>query len=150
MSRSDAWQQEKFYNLRDRSVLKSSYRAAGDNKYGPDHCSNCETHRVKERKERENHQWRRNIAALGLVVGTFFLYMLLIRKVPYCDGQSGRAANFAEGQMSHCDYNDEVFSLIPLSETCKQCPANAECNGTTMVSQNVSTAQHSTFLKSCG
>lgn len=130
MQRSDTWQTEKYYNLRERSVLKSSYRQAGESKYGPDLCSNCIVHKAKEQVERENRTWRRNLIALVMVAAVFCLYMLLIRKVPYCSPHRGHGANFAEGHMSHCDYDsEEHFSLNPFALTCKPCPKNAECTG---------------------
>lgn len=138
MSKSDTWQQQKYYNLRDRSVVKSSYRQAGESKYGPDHCAaRAAADKDKQRMARENKAWQRNMTGLAMVAGIFLLYMLLVRKVPYCDKQkhSEYLANFAEGQAS-CGYHDEGLSLFHLSQTCKPCPKNAECDGTQMVSFN--------------
>ena len=63
--------------------MKSSYRNPGDDKYGPDHCVKCE-HR---RDTKKNKKLNRIIKTVLIVFSAVMLYILLIRKTPFCENR---------------------------------------------------------------
>jgi hypothetical protein len=117
MANSADWNQEQYYNLRSRSVLKSSYRKEGEDKYGPDLCQNCETN--------GSHWITRLTKAVLILAAAAVLYYVIIKKTPYCEMTEHK------DDSSHCDYET---GGIELFQSCKPCPKNAFCHGTTMVS----------------
>jgi hypothetical protein len=126
MANSDNWNQEQYYNLRTRSVLKSSYRKDGEDKYGPDLIRGGDANGC-------NHSgagcWLMKLTKAALIiVAAAVLYLVIIRKTPYCEKD---AAAQGKGPTSHCDYEKAGFTLF---QSCKPCPKNAFCHGTTMVS----------------
>lgn len=119
MANDASWNQGQYYNLRTRSVLKSSYRQDGQDKYGPDlhqqtgaQCADC---------------WLTKLTKAALVIfAAAVLYFVIIRKTPYCEMTEDAGKGGA-----HCDYEQSGLAMF---SSCKPCPKNAFCHGTTMVS----------------
>jgi hypothetical protein len=142
MKSSDGWQKEKFYNLRKKSVVKTSYRTEGEGKYGPNHCSQtCKDHdhshddsdHNHDEQHRRNKKWMKKLIKAALIfLAAVFLYCLLIRQTPYCEIKENHTHDRdEEHHISHCDYHTKGFQIY---QSCKPCPRNAFCHGHKMVS----------------
>lgn len=108
MKSSEDWQSERYYNLRQRSVLKSSYRRDGEDKYGPDHCRRCDAQVAKTRSKRR--LLHTAIQFVGAFLAAVILYFVFIRQTPYCapveidPAQNSNAQDGGQNAPSYCDY----------------------------------------------
>ena len=111
--KDQGWTQEKYYNLRSHSVLKSSYRKGRDDKYGRDFCD------PDDRQDKTTSWLSRLCTLIGLVLLAVLLYYVFLRKTPYCEVRN------ADDASEHCAYED-----VGIFAECKPCPWNATCSGT--------------------
>jgi len=116
MNNDNGWTQEKYYNLRSHSVLKSAYRKGRDDKYGPDFCEGGD-------KPEEDGWFKKLSTLICLVLVALLLYFVFIRKAPYCDVRDDSDPD------EHCNYEE-----LGIFTECRPCPWNAMCVGTEMVS----------------